>query len=81
MPEKRGFNRQEAIEYLGVKGRFFDLRIRPILAAARMGTAVVFDDFHQSLIKHSKQTPYPRAELERIRARTGQREGFTPDIS
>jgi len=36
------------------------------------GTAVVFDDFHQSLMERSKQTPYPRAKLERIRARTGQ---------
>ena len=36
------------------------------------GTAVVFDDFHQSLMEVSKQTPYPRAELERIRARAGQ---------
>ncbi len=33
------------------------------------GTAVVFDDFHQSLMERSKQTPYPRAELERVRAR------------
>ena len=31
-----------------------------------------FNDFHQSLMEHSKQTPYPRAELERIRARAGQ---------
>ena len=33
------------------------------------GTAAVFNDFHQSLMKRSKRTPYPRAELERIRAR------------
>ena len=32
-------------------------------------------------MEHSKQTPYPRAELERIRARAGQREGFTTDIA
>jgi hypothetical protein len=38
-------------------------------------TAAVFDDFHQSLMEHSKQTPYPRAELERTRARAGQHEG------
>jgi len=43
MSEKRGFNRQQAIAYLGVKGRFFDERIRPNLVAARMGTAVIFD--------------------------------------
>lgn len=41
------------------------------------GTAAVFSDFHKKLMEHSKQTPYPRAELERIRARAGQREGFT----
>jgi hypothetical protein len=44
-------------------------------------TTVVFNDFHQSLMEHSKQAPYPRAELERVRARVGQREGFTTDIS
>jgi len=45
------------------------------------GTAVVFNDFHQSLMEHSKQTPYPRAELEQIRASAGQREGFAADIA
>jgi len=44
-------------------------------------TAAVFNDFHQSLMEHSKQTPYPRAELDRIRARAGQREGFATDIA
>jgi hypothetical protein len=45
------------------------------------GTAVIFNDFHHSLMEHSKQTPYPRAELERIRARAGQCESFTTDIA
>ena len=45
------------------------------------GTTVVLNDFHQSLMEHSKQTPYPRGELERIRARAGQRQGFTTDIA
>jgi hypothetical protein len=45
------------------------------------GTAVILNDFHQSLMERSKQTPYPRAELERIRARAGQREGLTTDIA
>jgi hypothetical protein len=31
------------------------------------GTAVIVDDFHQNLMERSKQSPYPRAELERIR--------------
>ena len=35
--EKRGFTRQEAIEYLGVKGRFFDLRVRPRLQVPAWG--------------------------------------------
>lgn len=43
MRTKRGFNRQEAIEYLGVKGRFFDEQIRPSINGARMGTALIFD--------------------------------------
>jgi hypothetical protein len=43
MTDKRGFNRQEAIGYLGVKGRFFDERIRPNLSGIRMGTGVIFD--------------------------------------
>lgn len=43
-------------------------------------TAVVIDEFHQSLMERSMQTPYPRAELDKIRARSGQREGFTTDI-
>jgi hypothetical protein len=43
MSEKRGFNRHEAIAYLGVKGRFFDERIRPHVSGARMGTGVIFD--------------------------------------
>ena len=29
----------------------------------------------------TKQTPYPRAELERIRARAGQHEGLTTGIA
>lgn len=33
------------------------------------GTTVALDDFHQRLIEHSRQTPYPRAELDRVRAR------------
>jgi hypothetical protein len=45
------------------------------------GTTVVIDDFHQSLMERSRQMPYPRAELERIRARAGQREGSTTDIA
>lgn len=44
-------------------------------------TAVIINDFHHSLMERSKQTPYPRAELEQIRADTGHSEGFTTDIA
>jgi hypothetical protein len=40
---QRGFNRQESIAYLGVKGSFFDKSIRPRLKGMRMGTAMIFD--------------------------------------
>jgi len=45
------------------------------------GTTAVFNDFHHSLMEHSKQTPYPRAELERIRAGARQHEGLTTGIA
>ena len=38
-------------------------------------TAVVLDDFHQSLMERSKQTRYPRAELDRVRARAQDHRG------
>jgi hypothetical protein len=44
----------------------------PASAAAiltRHADTAVLGDFHHSLMEHSKQTPYPQAELERIRAR------------
>jgi hypothetical protein len=41
--ERRGLNRQHAIDYLGVKSSYFDKEIRPKLTAMRMGTSVVFD--------------------------------------
>ena len=42
---QRGFNRQQAISYLGIKGSFFDKAIRPMLVGVRMGTAMIFDRF------------------------------------
>ena len=45
------------------------------------GTTAVFNDFHHSLMELTKQTPYPQAELERIRARAGQHEGLTTGIA
>jgi hypothetical protein len=41
--ERRGLNRQQAIDYLGVKSTYFDKEIRPLLHARKMGTSMVFD--------------------------------------
>jgi hypothetical protein len=41
--ERRGLNRQQAFDYLGVKSSYFNKEIRPLLTAMRMGTSVVFD--------------------------------------
>lgn len=41
--ERRGLNRQQAIDYLGVKGTHFDKEIRPRLRGIKMGTSMVFD--------------------------------------
>lgn len=40
---KRGMNRQQSISYLGIKGTYFDLEIRPKLHEIKMGTCVIFD--------------------------------------
>jgi len=57
----------------------------PATAAAILtryaGTAVVFNDFHHNLMEHSKRTPYPRSELDCIRAHAGQRESFITDTA
>lgn len=41
--ERRGLNRQQSIEYLGVKPTYFENAIRPMLSQIRMGTCIVFD--------------------------------------
>ena len=41
--DKRGFNSQEALLYLGIKRRAFDKHFRPHVAAMRLGTSVIFD--------------------------------------
>ena len=40
---KRGFNTQEAMEYLGIKRKAFDKHFRPYLIAMPFGTSVLFD--------------------------------------
>ena len=58
---KRGFNCQEAMTYLGVKRRAFDLHFRPYLPAARLGTSVVFDriDLDRILDEHKNRNGRP----------------------
>ena len=43
--DKRGYNCREAIAYLGIKRRAFEIHFRPYLKGIRLGTAVVFDRF------------------------------------
>ena len=43
LAQRRGLNRQDAIDYLGIKGTYFDQSIRPLLHARKLGTSVVFD--------------------------------------
>jgi hypothetical protein len=43
LKERRGLNRQEAISYLGIKGTYFDKKIRPLLRGIKMGTSMIFD--------------------------------------
>jgi hypothetical protein len=41
--QRLGLNRQQAIDYLGVKGTYFDKSIRPKLIGIKMGTSTIFD--------------------------------------
>ena len=43
MSEKRGFNRQEAIAYFGVKAGSSTSVFAPIVSRARIRTAVIFE--------------------------------------
>jgi hypothetical protein len=41
--ERRGLNRQQAIDYLGIKRSHFDKEVRPLLSGIKMGTSMIFD--------------------------------------
>lgn len=43
--ERRGLNRQQAIEYLGVKASYFDKVIRKKLKSFKIGTSEIFDRY------------------------------------
>ena len=59
--DKRGFNRQEAMDYLGVKRRAFETYFRPYLPEMRLGTCVVFDriDLDRVLEEHKTRNGRP----------------------
>jgi predicted DNA-binding transcriptional regulator AlpA len=59
--DKRGFNCQEALQYLGIKRRAFDKYFRPALNPIRLGTSVVFDriDLDRLLEEHKSRNGRP----------------------
>ena len=59
--DKRGYNCQEALAYLGVKRRAFETYFRPYLTPVRLGTSVVFDriDLDRVLDDHKQRNGRP----------------------
>jgi len=59
--DKRGFNCQQAMAYLGVRRRAFEMHFRPYLTAVRLGTSVVFDrvDLDRVLDEHKSRNGRP----------------------
>ena len=59
--DKRGFNCQEALHYLGIKRRAFEKHFRPLLNPIRLGTSVVFDriDLDRVLEEHKSRNGRP----------------------
>lgn len=64
--EKRGYNCQEALRYLGIKRRAFETYFRPHLVPVRMGTCVVFDriDLDRVLEDHKRRNERPTEKGE-----------------
>lgn len=59
--DKRGFNCQEALHYLGIKRHAFEKYFRPLLSPIRLGTSVVFDriDLDRVLDEHKSRNGRP----------------------
>jgi hypothetical protein len=59
--DKRGFNCQEALHYLGIKRRAFETYFRPLLNPVRLGTSVIFDrfDLDRVLEEHKSRNGRP----------------------
>lgn len=89
--ERRGLNRQHAIDYLGVKPSYFDKAIRPLLTAMRMGTSVVFDRHDLDIIFEriklavgdvgptvKGEAQWPKEPPESLKQKTGAGESTRP---
>ncbi len=61
--ERRGLNRQHAIDYLGVKSSYLDKAIRPHLTAMRMGTAAFLRLHPEELRYRAKAGRVPAAKV------------------
>ena len=65
--DKRGYNCQEALQYLGVKRRAFETYFRPFLTPVRLGTCVVFDRIDLDRVledhKHRNERPIEKGEM------------------
>ena len=59
--DKRGYNCQEAMRYLGIKRRAFDKYFRPSLSPIQLGTCLVFDriDLDRLLEEHKSRNGRP----------------------
>ncbi|MGD9787479.1 MAG: hypothetical protein AB7U30_05935 [Sulfuricellaceae bacterium] len=58
---KRGYNCQEAAQYLGIKRRAFEKHFRPYLIGIPCGTSVIFDriDLDRVLEEHKQRNGRP----------------------
>lgn len=59
--DKRGYNCQEALHYLGIKRRAFEKYFRPLLSPVRLGTSLIFDriDLDALLEQHKSRNGRP----------------------
>lgn len=66
--DKRGFNKTEAMHYLGVKRDSFERYFQPNLAAVRIGTSLLFDRFDldrvYDMIKSGNERLIRRGEVK-----------------
>ena len=89
--ERRGLNRQQAIDYLGIKGTYFDKEIRPRLHGIKMGTSMIFDRHDLDIVFEQLKlgsgdvgptvkgaTQWPKEPQESLKHKTGAGESTRP---